>query len=131
MALQLSGQIGAGDIRTEFNQSGEVSLSDYYRGGGLVNSSQTSVPVSGEISFTDFYGVEEPATLGPNYDASNYYFYAEQIDVGMYQVTVKWDGVTVFTGTQSDPTEVQTLDALYERGALQTTNTYSVSKTPV
>ena len=131
MALQSSGQIGAGDIRTEFNQSGEVSLSDYYRGGGLVNNNQTSVPVSGEISFADFYGVEEAATLGPIYDALDYYFYAEQIDVSMYQVTVRWDGGTVFTGVQDDPTKVQTLDALYERGALQTTDTYSVSKTPV
>ena len=129
MALQSSGQIGAGDIRTEFNQSGEVSLSDYYRGGALVNNTETSVPTSGEISFTDFYGVEEPVTIGPIYDATDYYFYAEQIDVSTYQVTVKWDGVTVFTGTQSDPTKVQLLDALYERGALQTTNTYSVSKT--
>jgi hypothetical protein len=129
MPLQSSGQIGAGDIRTEFNQTGELSFSDYYRGGSLVNADQTSVPTSGEISFSDFYGVDESVTLGPLYDALNYYFYSEEVDVSTYQVTVKWDGATVFSGTQSDPTKVQLLDALYERGSLQTTDTYSVSKT--
>lgn len=56
MALQSSGQISLGDIATEFGDSAPHSISEFYRGGSLVGSSNTSVPASGEISFDDFYG---------------------------------------------------------------------------
>lgn len=61
MAIQSSGQISLQDIRDEFEQTGQVSLSEYYRNAGLVDSDQTGVPVSGPISFSDLYGVSKPA----------------------------------------------------------------------
>ena len=135
MALQSSGQIGAGNIRTEFNQTGEVSISDYYRNGGLVDADQTSVPLSGEISFTDFYGVDEPSsgTTGPFYD-SNYIFSVEQIDAGEYEVFVKWNGVVVISTTVSDTTPPSSITGgsdgyTYTKGAFQTGFQYAVSRT--
>jgi len=48
MAVTSSGQISLGDMRTEFGDSGEVKMSDYY--------SQGSAPASGEVQMSDFYG---------------------------------------------------------------------------
>tara|TARA_R100000995_G_C3460688_1_gene112958 strand:+ start:372 stop:1016 length:645 start_codon:yes stop_codon:yes gene_type:complete len=42
MALQSSGAISMGDMRTEFGISGAISMSDLYRGGSEVPSSATS-----------------------------------------------------------------------------------------
>ena len=135
MALQSSGQIGAGNIRTEFNQTGEVSISDYYRNGGLVDADQTSVPLSGEISFTDFYGIDEPSsgTTGPFYD-SNYSFSVEQIDAGEYEVIVKWNGVVVINTSVFDSISPSSITGgtdgyTYTKGALQTGFLHAVSRT--
>ena len=60
MALPSSGQIGFGQIITEFkgtNNQTENEISDYYSGAGLVTSSSApNVPTSGEIRWSDFYG---------------------------------------------------------------------------
>lgn len=66
MAIAASGAVAMSDLRTEYNDSGAISLSDLYRGAGtnLVrdnagNNSATnlsaSVPTSGVIKITDFY----------------------------------------------------------------------------
>jgi hypothetical protein len=48
------------DIQGEFGGSNPVSMSEYYRGGGLVpnTGTNTRIPTSGEISFGDFFGGE-------------------------------------------------------------------------
>ncbi len=56
MALQSSGAISLANIQTEFGGSNPISLSEYYRGGGLVPSTVTAVPASGTIDIADFYG---------------------------------------------------------------------------
>ena len=58
MALQTSGTITIGDLRTEFGDTGSSSLSEFYRGGSLVPNTGTNaaVPTSGTISLSDFYG---------------------------------------------------------------------------
>jgi len=66
--LQGSGQIKFSDIRTEFGGgTGAISFSDFYRGGTKVRSKAgnntatnlaASVPTSGAISTSDFYGTE-------------------------------------------------------------------------
>lgn len=57
MAIKSSGTISlAGDIVAEFGGSAPHSLSEYYRNAGLVSSANTSVPTSGSVSFSDFYG---------------------------------------------------------------------------
>jgi hypothetical protein len=56
MALPVSGTISLSQIQTEFTGSNPISISEYYRGGGLVTSNNTSVPTSGAISLSNFYG---------------------------------------------------------------------------
>ena len=58
MALPSSGTISINDIATEFGGTVPHSLSEYYRGGGLVpdTSTNASVPTSGTISLSNFYG---------------------------------------------------------------------------
>lgn len=56
MALQPSGTITIQDIVDEFGGTAPHSLSEYYRNGAYVGSSNTGVPTSGTISLSDFYG---------------------------------------------------------------------------
>lgn len=58
MTLQSSGAISILDIVGEFGGSGSHSLTEYYRGGAFVPniSENSSIPTSGTISLTDFYG---------------------------------------------------------------------------
>ena len=63
MALQSSGPISMSDIRTEFEgsaSSGARSISDYYRAGPIVpnHSGTSTIPTSGTISFSNFYGTQ-------------------------------------------------------------------------
>ena len=61
MALPSSGTLKISDISGEFGGSTPHSLSEYYRGGSLVPDSSTnsSVPTSGQIKITDFYGASD------------------------------------------------------------------------
>ena len=56
MTLPASGIIKLSDIQTEFGGANPIGLSEYYRGGAYVTSNNTSVPTSGAISLTNFYG---------------------------------------------------------------------------
>tara|TARA_B100002019_G_scaffold130318_1_gene112013 strand:- start:511 stop:1251 length:741 start_codon:yes stop_codon:yes gene_type:complete len=57
MALQSSGSISMGDMRTEFGISGAISMSDLYRGGSEVPSSvNTTVTVSEVANILTGYG---------------------------------------------------------------------------
>lgn len=134
MPLQSSGQITLQEIRDEFGQTGEVTVSDYYRNGSLVDFDQTSVPTSGEISFSDFYGVDEPAsgTSATFYDVNNYYFRVIANDPGVYDIDVMWNGVIAASTTVNDttlPTEVTTLNNGYtykRSGSNQGDNKFAV-----
>lgn len=63
MALQASGAISINDIVGEYGGSGSHSLSEYYRGGSFVanHSNNSSVPTSGTISLSNFYGQSNTA----------------------------------------------------------------------
>tara|TARA_E500000178_G_scaffold353969_1_gene421420 strand:- start:16 stop:600 length:585 start_codon:yes stop_codon:yes gene_type:complete len=63
MTLQSSGAISLSNIAGEFGGSTPHSLSEYYRGGGLVpnHSNTNSIPTSGQISFSQFYGANATA----------------------------------------------------------------------
>lgn len=65
--LQSSGTITLLDIQTEFGGSNPISINEYYRGGGLVPniSINNSIPTSGQISLSDFYGATA-ADIIPN-----------------------------------------------------------------
>jgi len=58
MAMPSSGTITFAQLQTEFGGSNPISLSEYYRGGGLVPNitANNAVPTSGAIDLQDFYG---------------------------------------------------------------------------
>jgi len=58
MALQTSGAISLANIQSEFSGSNPISINEYYRGGTYVvnSSANSSIPTSGTISFSNFYG---------------------------------------------------------------------------
>jgi len=60
MAIPSSGPLSLNDIQTEFGGTNPISLSEYYAGGGLVQSGATGdsgpIPTSGQISIGQFYG---------------------------------------------------------------------------
>ena len=68
MALQTSGTISLNDIAGEFGAVNGTphSLSEYYRGGGAVPNStaNNSIPTSGQISFSQFYGGANISVVG-------------------------------------------------------------------
>lgn len=59
MALPGSGTISLEAIRAEFVGGYPISLSQYYRNGGLVTSNNTNVPTGGTISLSQFYGAQK------------------------------------------------------------------------
>ena len=68
MTLQSSGAISLSNIAGEFGGSTPHSLSEYYRGGGLVqsHSGTAGIPSSGTISFNQFYGKTATAPIDNN-----------------------------------------------------------------
>jgi len=56
MAVPSSGALDFTDLQDEFGGSNPISISEYYRDGGLVPSNNTDVPTSGTVSLSDFYG---------------------------------------------------------------------------
>lgn len=74
MAVKSSGTIRvSGDITAEFGGTAPHRISEYYRNGGLVGSSNTSVPTSGAISLSHFYGTTalSTGTLGRSINTVN------------------------------------------------------------
>lgn len=65
MTIQSSGAISLSDLQDEFGGTAPISLSEYYKGGAFVSSgnTSTSIPTSGAISMSDFYGA---AAFTPN-----------------------------------------------------------------
>lgn len=61
MAIPLTGPISLTDIQTEFGGTNPTSLSEYYKGGAYVLTTDyaPNVPTSGEISLSDFYGARK------------------------------------------------------------------------
>lgn len=58
MPLPSSGPISLGDIQTEFGGSNPIAINEYYRGGTYVPVMPytSTIPASGQISFSNFYG---------------------------------------------------------------------------
>ena len=61
MALPVSGPLSLTDIQTEFGGTNPVSLTEYYKGGAFVLTTDfaPNVPTSGTISISDFYGARK------------------------------------------------------------------------
>lgn len=73
MALPTSGPISLSMIRTEFGVSGTVSMSQLYRGGGIVPNTpaNAAVPTSGAIKLSNFYGASKMSLSVTATDISN------------------------------------------------------------
>ena len=69
MTLPSSGAISINSLVGEYGGSAPHSLSEYYRGGGLVSnhSNNSSVPTSGTISLSNFYGQSNTAPVDNTY----------------------------------------------------------------
>ena len=66
MAVTSSAPISITDLVTEFGGDAPHSLTEYYRGGSLVpnTTANNSVPTSGAISLTNFFGATNTQTTG-------------------------------------------------------------------
>ena len=76
MALPTSGPISLSMIRTEFGVSGTVSMSQLYRGGGIVPNTpaNAAVPTSGTIKFSNLYGATKVSLSVTATDINNSVF---------------------------------------------------------
>ena len=76
MTLQSSGTISINDLVGEYGGSAPHSLTEYYKGGGLVlnHSNNASVPTStssgGQIRLSDFYGQSNTSPSPTSYSYS-------------------------------------------------------------
>ena len=61
MALPSSGPLSLTDIQTEFGGTNPISISEYYKGGAFVLTTDfaPNVPTSGTINISDFYGARK------------------------------------------------------------------------
>ena len=55
MVLQSSGAISLTDIQTEFGGSNPIGMNEYYTGWTYVDSTATTIPISGAINLNNFY----------------------------------------------------------------------------
>jgi len=94
MPIQPSGTIALSDIQTEFGGSNPISLSEYYRGGSYVTSNNTSVPTSGTISLSNFYGAVKQFSFTVS---SN----QQEMNLSTYATSVGWDGSAAIVMTIS------------------------------
>jgi hypothetical protein len=67
MALPSSGQISLGDLQGEFGGTNPISITEYYRGEGLVPdiTANNAIPLSGVIKLSDFYNgsINDPSYI--------------------------------------------------------------------
>ena len=107
MALQSSGAISLADIQTEFGGSNPISLSEYYKGGGLTtNYGSNPVATSGEISANSFYSTKK------NPCASGY-----TVDYGNNRCTKSVPGTDMVSKVGSSSSDGVRVDTTYTTGA--------------
>jgi hypothetical protein len=126
MALPASGPLSLSAIKTEFNGVNPIPMNAYYRGGAYVTSNNTSVPTSGAISISNFYGASNTVgttwTQAATYQTSNFGGVSIAYGAGKYVVTGGGTGISSMYS--SDGSTWTTSNALY---ALLTTNVVSVN----
>ena len=95
MALPTSGTISINDLRVEFGDSGSSSLSEFYRGGGLVPSTQTTSTTTYEPSATTFeYSLVSPLYGWVQDEGSPFTIYLYWDNVELVQFTDSSFGAT-------------------------------------
>jgi hypothetical protein len=130
MALQPSGLITLSDIQDEFGGANPIGLSEYYRGGAYTTSNNTSVPTSGAISLSDFYGATSQFSFTISSNTQN-------ANLATLATAAGWDGsapilVTIASGVWiwSDSTSLGGLiiPASVVAGATIQNNGYIIGK---
>ena len=88
MALQSSGAISLNDIQGEFGSSNPIGINEFYRGGANVpnTSVNSSIPTSGTIAFSNFYG---GASASPDNNVS---FTMQEYTISSGKVTFGYRG---------------------------------------
>jgi hypothetical protein len=122
MALPPSGTLSLANIQTEFGGTNPISLSEYYRNGGLVpNAAQNAaIPTSGAISIGNFYGSTNRISISLTLSASayNYDVYANR--GGSYVAGISDITVTVapgvYIGSTSTGTYAMTVSSSFNAG---------------
>lgn len=97
MAIKVSGPLSFSDVVAEFGGAAPHSLSEYYRGGGLVPNgpaANASIAASGAISLGAFYGAVRLFVFTPTISEwiTNYNVRAAALAAG-------WDGSTPLAAT--------------------------------
>ena len=122
MALPSSGTLSLANIQTEFGGANPISLSEYYRNGGLVpNAAQNAaIPTSGAISISNFYGTTNriPINITLSASAYNYDVYANRggsYVAGISDITVTVDA-GVYIGSTSTATYAMTVSSSFNAG---------------
>ncbi len=100
MALPFSGPLSLEQIRAEFVGGYPISLSQYYRGGGLVTGNNTGVPTSGTISISNFYGTVRRIFIPITISTSTYNFNVYDNRGGSYVAGISDVQVTVNPGVR-------------------------------
>ena len=87
MAIQSSGAITLLNVQNEFGGSTPISLSEYYRTpyGAYVTSNNTSVPTTGAISLSNFYGATNQFTFHISSNTKN-------ANIRTLALNAGWDG---------------------------------------
>ena len=100
MAIQSSGAIKLSEIQTEFTGSNPISMSEYYRGAGYTTGNNTSVPETGAISISNFYGTkrEFAFTISTNYTTTQ--------DLRTLAIEAGWDEVAPVVATVDSGVEI-------------------------
>jgi hypothetical protein len=100
MALPASGPLSLAQIQGEFGGSNPISMSEYYRGGGFVTNNNTSVPTSGTIAVSNFYGTVRRIFIPITISSSTYNFDVYANRGGSYVAGISDLQVTVNGGVR-------------------------------
>jgi hypothetical protein len=92
MPIQSSGAISLLNVQNEFGGANPISMSEYYRGGVYTTSNNTSVPTSGAISLSNFYG-------GVRQFAFNITSSTLQANLATLATNAGWDGSAPIVAT--------------------------------
>lgn len=99
MTLPASGAISFGQIQTEFGGANPIGINEYYRGGTYVSAGAlSSIPTSGAISLSNFYGASAVTYQNPSFSLG----YTNAVS-GIKQVraTFNTDGTVAVSGGTS------------------------------
>lgn len=132
MAIPGSGAISMTTLSGEFGGAAPYSISQFYRGGGRVPnaSDNNSIPTSGRISFSNFYGATNRVAINVTIsgNVADYVFNTAKVPgyiAGVTDVTLTINsGVVVSASTTS--TSALTVDTSWNSGDTVRINNYGI-----